>query len=207
MRPQLSSFLVILVFIFFFIFCFIAFDFLNKSSSSCVILCVVQCRYFFFSYQFFKVRDAAEAKKKCKRRLKRVDNKKSLSAGAAETAAAEVSSSSLSSEYSPRQLVLSDELELLPSHTLRCAARVRSFAFDPSYRSNSSAGAGGKSSTAGTAGGECWGLLGLVNNSLEIYQIPYASTSGGEDAVNNSNTNATTAVPSKLSVIDLHGHK
>lgn len=136
--------------------------------------------------QFFKVRDAAEAKKKCKRRLKRTAGKKSEDTDKEEEGSA----------FSPQLLVLSDVVETLPSHTIRCTARVRSFAFDPSYRSIST-GATSGTSTGSSAGRECRGLVSLINNSLEIYQIPYADSAGDE----------APAAPAKLSVIDIHGHK
>jgi hypothetical protein len=45
-----------------------------------------------------------------------------------------------------------------------------------------------------------------VNNTLEVYVIPLSSS---DDSTNEENSQATTSisVPSKLSVIDLHGHK
>ena len=125
------------------------------------------------------MRDAADAKKKFKRRQKRSDGKKGGEGGAAESAG---------NVFHSSQLTLGDELEALPSHTIRCAARVRGFAFDPTYKTPASASAGKDS---------CRALVSMINNSLEIYQIPYLNDVPGDDPV----------PPSKLSVIDLHGHR
>lgn len=144
--------------------------------------------------EFFRVRSAAEAKKKCKRRTKRTDKKASAGVAGAE---GEV--------FNVNMLVLSDELESLPSHTIRCAARVRSFAFDPSYNKHSSHGQS-QSQSKGTTNKDCKGMLSLVNNTLEVYVIPLTSSVESNDD-NNNETTVQTAVPSKLSVIDLHGHK
>lgn len=127
------------------------------------------------SIQIFRVRDSADAKKKFKRRQKRSDGKKISEATAQESSG---------NVFHPSQLSLGDELEVLPSHTIRCAARVRGFAFDPTYKSTGKDG--------------CRALVSMINNSLEIFQIPYVTdTSGSEDS----------EPPSKLSVIDLHGHR
>uniref|UniRef100_A0A7S3MHG5 Guanine nucleotide-binding protein subunit beta-like protein n=1 Tax=Spumella elongata TaxID=89044 RepID=A0A7S3MHG5_9STRA len=144
--------------------------------------------------EFFRVRSAAEAKKKCKRRTKRTDKKASAGVAGAE---GEV--------FNVNMLVLSDELESLPSHTIRCTARVRSFAFDPSYNKHSSHGQS-QSQSKGTTNKDCKGMLSLVNNTLEVYVIPLTSSVESNDD-NNNETTVQTAVPSKLSVIDLHGHK
>ena len=146
--------------------------------------------------EFFRVRSAAEAKKKCKRRTKRTDKKVATGVAGAE---GEV--------FNVNMLVLSDELESLPSHTIRCAARVRSFAFDPSYNKHSSHGQSqSQSQSKGTTNKDCKGMLSLVNNTLEVYVIPLTSSVESNDD-NNNETTVQTAVPSKLSVIDLHGHK
>lgn len=131
--------------------------------------------------EVFRIRDAAEAKKKCKRRLKRTEKKSEVADEKTEEG----------NVFSTALLVLSDEVEALPSHTIRCAARVRSFAFDPAYRT--------MHSSTGTSAShkECRGLISLINNTLEIYQIPYVDGSSGDEA----------AAPAKLSVIDIHGHK
>jgi hypothetical protein len=125
------------------------------------------------------VRDAAEAKRKCKRRLKRGDGKKGEDAAAADTQAA---------AFNTELLILSDELEPLPSHTIRCAAKVRGFAFDPSQ----------KTSKEG-----CKALVGLINNSLEVYHVPFPRAGDAEDA----ESDGAAGAPSKISVVDLHGHR
>lgn len=135
----------------------------------------------------FRVRDAAESKKKCKRRLKRSSEGKKESE--AQDAAGQV--------FHLSQLVLADELEALPSHTIRCAAKVRGFAFDPSYKAAPSSSSGGAKAAAKEG---CRALVSLINNSLEIYQVPYPEevAAGAE---------AETVGPNKLSVVDLHGHR
>jgi len=119
--------------------------------------------------EFFRVRSAAEAKKKCKRRTKRTDKK-------APTAVAGVEGE----VFNVNMLVLSDELESLPSHTIRCAARVRSFAFDPSYNKHSVHGQS-QSQSKGTMNKDCKGMLSLVNNTLEVYVIPLTSSVESSD--------------------------
>lgn len=143
--------------------------------------------------EFFRVRSAAEAKKKCKRRTKRTDQKKEKSGDANTEGEA----------FTTSMLVLSDELESLPSHTIRCAARVRSFAFDPSYTKSTTASSSAASSSSGakSSSKDCKGLLSLVNNTLEVYVIPLTEHEEGSDSAQQG------VVPSKLSVIDLHGHK
>jgi hypothetical protein len=134
----------------------------------------------------FRVRDAAESKKKCKRRLKRGDSKKD--GDAQDSAAGQV--------FQLSQLVLADELEALPSHTIRCAAKVRGFAFDPSYKSAPSSSSGGAKAAAKEG---CRALVSLINNSLEIYQVPYPEEAAAGEVAE--------AGPNKLSVVDLHGHR
>jgi len=77
-------------------------------------------------------------------------------------------------------LVLNDKLESLPSHTIRCAARVRSFAFDPSYNKHSGHGQS-QSQSKGTMNKDCKGMLSLVNNTLEVYVIPLTSSVESSD--------------------------
>lgn len=72
-----------------------------------------------------------------------------------------------------RGMMLSDWVEAL--YVLRCAVKVRSFSFDP--RSGDKA------------------LVGLINNSLEIYRIPPFDP------------DATTYDPQKTAVIDAAGHR
>ena len=97
-------------------------------------------------------------------------------------------------------LVLADELESLPSHTIRSAARVRSFSFDPSFSKHTAA-----SSSSSSSSKDCKGLLCLVNNTLEVYVIPLSSSDDNNEESSQAATSIS--VPSKLSVIDLHGHK
>ena len=150
--------------------------------------------------EFFRVRSAAEAKKKCKRRTKRTEKKGDTASNTTST-----NSSSEGEVFNSSMLVLSDELESLPSHTIRCAARVRSFAFDPSYtKHTSTTSSSGASSGSTGKGSSCKGLLSLVNNTLEVYVIPLTENSDEHDTTFNPNQSS---VPSKLSVIDLHGHK
>jgi len=139
------------------------------------------------SLQIFRVRDAAEAKKKCKRRLKRSEGKK----GEQDTEGSAV-------VFRPELITLSDELELLPHHTIRSAVKVRGFAFDPSYKAPASSSGTTKSSSSSSGKDGCRALVSLLSNSLEVYQIPYPGAGeGGEES----------SVPNKLSVVDLHGHR
>lgn len=133
----------------------------------------------------FRIRDAAEAKKKCKRRQKRTDGKKTADTVEGSTAVD-------GQAFHTSQLVLSDEVEALPSHTIRCTGRVRGFAFD-----HSAVTAENKTSSSKHAH-TCKALVSQINNSLEIYQLtcPSSTTETDEDSL-----------PSKLSVIDLHGHR
>lgn len=78
-----------------------------------------------------------------------------------------------------RKIILSDLIE--PFHVIRTAVKVRSVDFDPSNTSKL------------LSDDRC--LVGLINNSLEVYQIP------------NSSIVDVNHVPNKLSVIDVHGHK
>lgn len=78
-----------------------------------------------------------------------------------------------------RGMVLSDWMESL--YVLRCAVKVRSFSFDPR-------GAQGP-------GTEDKALVGLINNSLEMYRMPPFDPA------------ATAYDPQKTAVIDAPGHR
>jgi len=75
-----------------------------------------------------------------------------------------------------RTMVLSDWLESL--YVLRCAAKLRSFSFDPN-----------------SFGTDDKALIGLVNNSLEMYRFPPFDSA------------APTYEPQKTAVIDAAGHR
>ena len=75
---------------------------------------------------------------------------------------------------------LSDELEYLGA--IRCAAKIKGFAFSPML-------SGKKTSLVETA------LVTLVNNSMEMYSVPTTVPSDGP------------WMSTKTAVIDLHGHR
>ena len=97
---------------------------------------------------------------------------------------------------------LGDELEALSA--IRSPHRIRSFAFSPAEptRSSSSSSSSGLTQKAAGGGGEYSdkALLSLVNNSLEVYKVPHAGVAGADGG-------PVDATPSKLSIIDLHGHR
>lgn len=133
--------------------------------------------------QIFRLRSYADAKKKHKRRTKRA-SQKLLKAGPADVqTAAEVECPPDNADMDRDiggGMMLSDWVESL--YVLRCAVKVRSFSFDP--RGGGSSGADDKA------------LVGLINNSLEIYRVPpFDPTATAYDP------------PQKTAVIDAPGHR
>jgi hypothetical protein len=128
------------------------------------------------------VRTPSDAKKRSKRRVKR---------GA--TGVPEGEDVAQLNEFNTHTIILSDELEALPGLAIRCAARVRSVSFDPTVLPQHSNHA--SSATKGSNTKNSRLLIGLSNNTLEVYQVP----------INASTEQLTASV--KLSLVDLHGHQ
>lgn len=139
--------------------------------------------------QIFRVRDESEAKKKVKRRLKRLREKAAASQSTEEeeSAAVLLDAKAPGGSLPATSVTLTDHMELL--HTIRCASRVRGFSFSPHVTQSSVAGSSVKA------------LVGLITNSLEVYSVPLGGNSREEES------QAAAAPPSKVSVIDMHGHR
>lgn len=137
----------------------------------------------------YRLRPREEAKKKTKKRLKRIEEKKSQGKVAAvrdadgilldEEAGIVEHDTPILTEWN-----ILDEIELI--HTLRSAVRVKSFEFTPVPSSSSSLINAASTSEDATA------LVALANNSLESYKVPLVHTTDGL---------------TKHSVVDFAGHR
>lgn len=112
---------------------------------------------------FLRLLDKATAKKRSKRRAKRAAEGVQAEDGTTQPIVAAAVS-------------LEDELEFVS--TLKCAGKIRSFAFAPS----------------GTSSAEDVALVSMANNSLELYKV---QASGA----------ANTPIATKTSIIELPGHR
>eukprot|EP01038_Epipyxis_sp_PR26KG_P009374 gene9374-12630_t len=154
--------------------------------------------------EIYRFRLPTEVKKKIKRRLKRLQDKSnplmivdeeniknedenndlnSFDKTMSDTALTDADSSAESFQgNSLKSATLFDELELL--HTIRCMSKVRGFDFCPLINQD---------------GHHVKSLVSLMNNTLEVYQIPLTK--------NNTDLDSNLNAPSKISIIDLNGHR
>jgi U3 small nucleolar RNA-associated protein 12 len=145
--------------------------------------------------EIWRLRSKIEARKKLKRRQKRArEHSKKNSASDDELTA--VDSTNASSGVGDHEQQLSDLLELC--YTVRCAQRVRGFAFSPTV-SNAAASSGGARSVGA--------LVCLLGNALEVYRLPLVSDDRNSNLSQSSLDDIVEQSPTKVSTVAMHGHR
>ena len=162
--------------------------------------------------EFFSVRTLQEARKKLKRRLKRSREKVTKQVAPVTSAFEDDGLGTLSPLVgNENEFQLTDLLESFT--TLRCTHPIRGFDFCPSGHSGGPTSSGGRKQRMKDKQGMVPDsfLVSLVKNILEVYTIPShlirPHISRSNKTEGEPEDTETSHQPSKVSVLDLHGHR